>query len=130
MTTIKAFVTGCLQLIQNKQCAVQAVLELCNNQVFLQFFKYNPKNYCELLASSVKSIDNCNEYVEFIKNPILWPQSVLTNEGFAKLFVNYLFPVLVEKTVQFRHDQVFKESTRIIERVSKELTVKGVILEL
>lgn len=94
------------------------VLQLCNNHIFQQFFKYNPKDYCELLASSAKSIDNPNEYVEFIKNPVLLPQSVLANEEFAKLFVDCLFPVLVEKTVQFRHDQVFKESTRIIERVS------------
>lgn len=108
------------QLIQNRQCeiGVQAVVQLCNNQVFQQFFKYNPKDYCELLASSAKSIDKPNEYVEFIKNPVLWPQSVLANEEFAKLFVDYLFPVLVEKTVQFRHDHVFKESARIIERVS------------
>lgn len=108
------------QLIQNKQCeiGVQVVVQLCNNQVFQQFFKYNPKDYCELLASSAKSIDKPNEYVEFIKNPVLWPQSVLANEEFAKLFVDYLFPVLVEKTVQFRHDHVFKESARIIERVS------------
>lgn len=100
-----------------KRIAVDSSFQIINNPIFHEYFKLNLKNYFHFLCALVKTIDDKDQILNFLKNENIFNKIYRTTDKFYKYFFELLLPEINEINLKHADSHVFQEICMFTQKV-------------